>query len=221
MTHIILRSDTLEKLAKIYDTDVPRLRVRNDLGDDDKLVLGRRFLIREKAIDDRLARMAVPKPQKIDDSKLSMARQPYARLGQFANEKKAMRGAREFYAKYYEFMDSDISLRRERDDAQKGKSFYNMDIGPLRSERHGEAYCALFRKDEMPCIVVYRVPGPERARNFDSQAIISVSPYVYFDGDDELDSGRTDVPRLDQIGIFPHRGARAWQCRWHDCQNYQ
>ena len=37
-----------------------------------------------------------------------------------------------------------------------------MDIGPLRSERHGEAYCAIFRKDEMPCIVVYRVPGPER-----------------------------------------------------------
>jgi hypothetical protein len=206
LTHIILRSDTLEKLAKIYDTDVPRLRVRNQLGDGDKLVLGRRFLIREKAIDDRLARMAVPKPQKIDDSKLSMARQPYARLGQFADEKKAMRGAREFYAKYYEFMDSDISLRRERDDAQKGKLFFNMDIGPLRSERHGEAYCALFRKDEMPCIVVYRVPGPERARNFDSQAIISVSPYVYFDGDDELDSGRTDVPRLTKLEYFLTEG---------------
>jgi len=206
LTHIILRSDTLEKLAKIYDTDIPRLRVRNDLRADDKLELGRRFLIREKAIDDRLARMAVPKPKKIDDSKLSLARQPYARLGQFADEKKAMRGAREFYAKYYEYMDSDISLRRERDDAQKGKNFYNMDIGPLRSERHGEAYCALFRKDEMPCIVVYRVPGPERARNFDSQAIISVSPYVYFDGEDELDSGRTDVPRLTKLEYFLTEG---------------
>jgi LysM repeat protein len=206
LTHIILRSDTLEKLAKIYDTDVPRLRVRNDLGADDKLVLGRRFLIREKAIDDRLARTAVPKPKKIDDSQLSMARQPYARLGQFSDKQKAMRGTREFYAKYYEFMDSDISLRRERDDAQKGKTFYNMDIGPLRSERHGEAYCALFRKDEMPCIVVYRVPGSERARNFDSQAIISVSPYVYFDGEDELDSGRTDVPRLTKLEYFLTEG---------------
>ena len=49
LTHIILRSDTLEKLAKIYDTDVPRLRVRNQLNDGDKLVLGRRFLIREKS----------------------------------------------------------------------------------------------------------------------------------------------------------------------------
>ena len=74
LTHIILRSDTLEKLAKIYDTDVPRLRVRNELGEGDELVLGRRFLIREKAIDDRLARMAVPKPQKVDNSKLSMAK---------------------------------------------------------------------------------------------------------------------------------------------------
>ena len=58
----------------------------------------------------------------------------------------------------------------------------------------------------MPCIVVYRVPGPERARNFDSQAIISVSPYVYFDGEDELDSGRTDVPRLTKLEYFLTEG---------------
>ena len=206
LTHISLRSDTLEKLAKIYDTDVPRLRVRNDLGADDKLTVGKRFLIREKAIDDKLARMAVPKPKKVDDSRESMPRQPYARLGQFADKKKAMRGAREFYDKYYEFMDSDISLRRERDDAQKSQMFYNMDIGPLRSVRHGEAYCALFRKDDMPCLVVSRVPGPERVRNFDSQAIISVSPYVYFDGDDPLDSGRTDIGALTKLEYFLTEG---------------
>lgn len=206
LTHIVLRSDTIAKLAKIYDTDVPRLRVRNDLGADDKLVLGRRFLIREKAINDRLARLAVPAPVKIDDNHLTKARLPYARLGQFADERQAMRGAREFFAKYYQFMDSDISLRRESDDKHKGKMFYNMDIGPLRSERHGEAYCALFRKDDLPCLVVNRVPGPERARNFDSHAIISVSPYVYFDGDDELDSGRADVSRLTKLEYFLTEG---------------
>ena len=93
LTHIILRSDTLEKLAKIYDTDVPRLRIRNDLRADDKLELGRRFLIREKAIDDRLASMAVPKPKKIDDSKLSLARQPYglAHFFQYMNRRLALR----------------------------------------------------------------------------------------------------------------------------------
>ena len=48
--------------------------------------------------------------------------------------------------------------------------------------RHGEAIALCSQSG--PCIVVYRVPGPERARNFDSQAIISVGPYVYFDGDD-------------------------------------
>jgi hypothetical protein len=206
LTHIILRSDTLAKLAKIYDTDVPRLRVRNDLGADGKLTLGRRFLIREKAINDTLARMAVSAPILDDTDYLSQARLPYARLGQFADEAQAKRGAREFYAKYYQFMDSDISLRRESDDKQNGKMFYNMDVGPLRSVRHGEAYCALFRQDELPCLVVNRVPGPERARNFDSHAIISVTPYVYFDGDDELDSGRTDVARLTKLEYFLTEG---------------
>ena len=206
LTHIILRGDTLPKLAKAYDTDVPRLRLRNDLNDKDLLTIGKRFLIREKAIDDRLARMAVPEPQEEADEKLDRAREAYARLGQYEDKNAALRGTREFYAKYYEFMDSDISLRRERDEAQQGKLFYNMDIGPLRSPGHGEAFCALFRKDNMPCLVVYRVPGPERSRNFDSQAIISVSPYVYYDGNDELDSGRTDVDKLTKLEYFLTEG---------------
>ena len=50
----------------------------------------------------------------------------------------------------------------------------------------------------MPCLVVERVPGPERVRT-DSQAIISVSPYVYYDGDDKLDSGVTDMARLTKL----------------------
>ena len=206
LTHIILRGDSLAKLAKIYDTDVPRLRLRNDIDDKGTLTIGKRFLIREKAIDDRLARMAVPEPQEVADEKLDRARVPYARLAQFEDKNEAMRGTREFYAKYYEFMDSDISLRRERDEEQQSKLFYNMDIGPLRSPGHGEAFCSLFRKDEMPCLVVYRVPGPERSRNFDSQAIISVSPYVYYDGEDQLDSGRTDVEKLTKLEYFLTEG---------------
>ena len=206
LTHIILRGDTLAKLAKIYDTDVPRLRLRNDLDAKDSLTIGKRFLIRDKAIDDRLARMAVPEPEEVADEKLDRARAAYARLGQFEDKAAALRGTREFYAKYYEFMDSDIALRRERDENQKGRLFYNMDIGPLRSRRHGEAFCSLFRQDEMPCLVVYRVPGPERNRNFDSQAIISVSPYVYYDGEDELDSGRTDVEKLTKLEYFLTEG---------------
>lgn len=206
LTHIVLRGDTLAKLAKIYDTDVPRLRLRNDLDAKGVLTVGKRFLIRDKAIDDRLARMAVPEPQEMADESLDRARVPYARLGQYEDKNEALRGTREFYAKYYEFMDSDISLRRERDDAQKSRLFYNMDIGPLRSPGHGEAFCSLFRQDELPCLVVYRVPGPERVRNFDSQAIISVSPYVYYDGDDQLDSGRTDVEKLTKLEYFLTEG---------------
>lgn len=206
LIHIIVRGDSLAKLAKIYDTDAARLRVRNKLDDKARLIIGKRLLIREKAIDERLARMAQPAPSRIEVDRLERARQPYARLGQYADKSAALRRAREFYDSYYDFMDSDITLRLERDESQKGQRFYNMDIGPLRSKRHGEAYCALFRIDELPCLVVNRVPGPERNRNFDSQAIISVTPYVFYDGEDELDSGRTDVDRLTKLEYFLTEG---------------
>jgi nucleoid-associated protein YgaU len=206
LIHIVRRGDSLSKLAKAYDTDAARLRVRNRLDAKASLIIGQRFLVREKAINTKLARLAVPEPTEEDVMKLSMARQPYARLGQYGNKPAAMRGAREFYRRYFDFMDSDIVLRRERDESQKNKSFYNMDIGPLRSAEHGEAYCALFRKDDMPCLVVERVPGPERVRNFDSQAIISVSPYAYYDEGDALDPGTTDVEKLTKLEYFLTEG---------------
>ena len=193
-------------MAKIYDTDAARLRVRNKLDDKARLVIGKRLLVREKTIDEGLARMAQPAPSRIETERLEQARNHYARLGQYADKSEALRQAREFYARYYDFMDSDITLRLERDESQDGKRFYNMDIGPLRSPRHGEAYCALFRIDDLPCLVVARVPGPERDRNFDSQAIISVTPYVYYDGDDKLDSGRTDVEKLTKLEYFLTEG---------------
>ena len=206
LIHIITKGDSLAKLAKTYDTDAARLRVRNKLDDKARLIIGKRLLVREKTIDEGLARMAQPAPSRIETERLEQARHHYARLGQYANKSEALRQAREFYDLYYEYMDSDITLRLERDESQGGKRFYNMDIGPLRSLRHGEAYCALFRIDDMPCLVVARVPGPERDRNFDSQAIISVTPYVYFDGDDQLDSGRTDVAQLTKLEYFLTEG---------------
>lgn len=206
LTHIVRRGDTLAKLAAAYDTDAARLRVRNNLDAKATLIIGKRFLVREKAIDERLSRMAVPQPPRLDVSSLEKARLPYARLGQYATRARALRGAREFYLKYYEFMDSDILLRMERDPDQKEQVFYNMDIGPLRSPRHGEAFCSLFRKDDLPCLVVARVPGPERVQNFDSQAIISVSPYVFFDGDEQMDTGSTDVERVTKLEYFLTEG---------------
>lgn len=206
LIHIIVRGDSLAKLAKIYDTDPARLRVRNKLDDKARLIIGKRLLVREKTIDDGLARLAKPAPSRIETERLERARFPYARLGQYAEKSEALRAAREFYRRYYDYMDSDITLRLERDETQKGARFYNMDAGPLRSKRHGEAYCALFRIDDLPCLVVNRVPGPERDRNFDSQAIISVSPYVFYDGDDQLDSGRVNVDRLTKLEYFLTEG---------------
>ncbi len=206
LTHIITRGDTLAKLAKVYDTDAARLRVRNNLDASAALVVGRRFLVREKAINERLSNMAVPQPPKLDLSYLEQARLPYARLGQFKTKAEALRSAREFYNKYYELMDSDIVLRLERASHSKNRRFYNMDIGPLRSLRHGEAFCALFRRDNLPCLVVERVPGPERVRNFDSQAVISVSPYVYFDDENEINSAIVDVEKLTKLEYFLTEG---------------
>jgi hypothetical protein len=54
--------------------------------------------------------------------------------------------------------------------------------------------------------VVARVPGPERVQNFDSQAIISVSPYVFFDGDEQMDTGSTDVERVTKLEYFLTEG---------------
>lgn len=208
LTHIVVRGDTLDKLAKIYNTRVDRLRVRNRLDNKDQLVIGRRFLIREKAITADMSAMAVPAPMPVEPgiNRDALARMAYARLGQYDNKDAAMRGAREFFDKYMEFMDSDIVLRIERDAQGSGKRMYNMDIGPMLSPTHGEAYCSLFRRDELPCMVVSRVPGDERPKNFDSQAIISVTPYVFYDGDDQLDSGRTNVDILTKQEYFLSEG---------------
>ncbi len=204
LIHIIVRGDTLAKMAKTYKTKVNRLRVRNDVVDVKNLKIGRRFLIREKTITDKLA--AAPMPVDNADNRDSKARLAYARLGQYETKSAAMRNAREFFDKYMPFMDSDIILRHERDAAGSGRHFYNMDIGPLLSWAHGEAYCALFRRDEMPCQVVQRVPGAERVKNFDSQAIISLSPFAFYDSQDRLDSGRTDIGRLTKQEYFLTEG---------------
>ena len=208
LIHIIVKGDTLSILAKIYKTKTDWLRVRNRIEDERKLVIGRRFVIRERAITDQLASNAVPAPlpQAARYNTQAQARMAYARLAQFNTETEALRGTREFFEKYVRFIDSDIVLRHERDGKGSGKNFYNMDIGPLLSVAHGEAYCAIFRRDELPCKVVQRVPRDERVNNFDSQAIISVSPYVFYDGDEAVDSGRTDIDELAKQEYFLTEG---------------
>lgn len=207
LIHIVQRGDSLSKLAKIYRTGVGSLRVRNGVDSKGTLQIGQRLLIREKTLDADMTRTAVAAPGPDEEDRESRARRYYARLGQYETKTQALRGTREFFEKYFDYMDSDIALRQERDIDNSGRLFYNMDIGPLRSKRHGEAYCALYRRDGMPCLVVARVPGPERTRNFDSQAIISVSPFVFYDDDDEeRDTGRTNVEALTKLEYFLTEG---------------
>ena len=57
------------------------------------------------------------------------------------------------------------------------------------------------------CPVLWSIACRGRSeRNFDSQAIISVSPYVYYDGDDALETGRTDVEKLTKLEYFLTEG---------------
>lgn len=206
LIHIVRRGDTLGELARTYRTSVGGLQVRNGLENKNSLQVGQRLLIREKTLDADMTRAAVAAPRPDAEDRESRARLYYARLAQYETKAQALRGTREFFEKYFDFMDSDIALRQERDADNSGRLFYNMDVGPLRSKRHGEAYCALYRRDEMPCLVVARVPGPERMNNFDSQAIISVSPFVFYDGDKEQDTGRTNVEALTKLEYFLTEG---------------
>lgn len=206
LIHIVQRGDTLAKLAQTYRTGVGGLQVRNGLDDKGTLQVGQRLLIREKTLDADMTRAAVAAPGPDDEDREARARRYYARLAQYKKKPQALRGAREFFEKYFDFMDSDIALRQERDADNSGRLFYNMDVGPLRSKRHAEAYCALYRRDEMPCLVVARVPGPERTENFDSQAIISVSPFVFYEGDQEKDTGRTNLEALTKLEYFLTEG---------------
>lgn len=199
LIHIVRSGETLKRLSKFYRKPVDQLRARNRTTSQGWLLIGQRFLVRDKTITADMAKRAVAAPSTADRMQASQPRKFYARIGQHKTEIEARRAASEIYASLYDYMDSDIIIRREQDPDQGGRKFYNIDIGPMRNKRHAEAYCAIYRQQEMPCLAIQRLPGPERRRNFESQAIVSVTPYVFYNKDGQENRGRADLDALKQI----------------------
>ena len=113
-----------------------------------------------------------------------LVRKSYIRVGKFDDLDEAMQGAQEIYEQYRDFIDSDLNLRVQENINGKNKvEVYFLDIGPLYSERHATGYCKIFKRDGIPCMVVKHLPGSERQNTFESQAIVSVSPTVFYDGE--------------------------------------
>ena len=181
LIHTVRKGESLSKLAKIYDIPARLIRQRNTLHQKNWLVIGQRLYVRDKTINDKIAARIVPAPTEFDMDAERQARKTYVRLTKYSDLDDAMRAARELYADYRLYMDSDLILRLEVD--KEGRAVYFLDIGPMKSNRHAIGYCAIFKRQKLNCQTVKRVPGDERLTTFESQAIIRVSPLVFYNNE--------------------------------------
>lgn len=195
LVHTVRKGETLNELSALYGVPIKMLKALNTLSKKGWLIIGQRLHIRDKTLNRDEAIQAVPAPTELDLNAERMARKHYVRLARYGDLSGALRGAREFYQDNKDYMDSDLILRLEMDGA--GRRAYFMDIGPMRSERHATGYCALFTRQHLACETVRRVPGPERLNTFESQAVVRVSPTVFYDG--EVSSDTVEISKTKDI----------------------
>ena len=183
LIHNICPGDTLSKLSRTYKIPVSELKKRNKIAPNGWLYIGQTLSIRDRTImeDMKVNAVSFDAANKGRNEKLGKARKPYVRIFRFDNLEDALRETREFYADYRHYLDSDMVLRQEVD--KSGGASYHLDIGPMQSQNHAEAYCVLLKSDGLMCDAVKRVPGNERQNTFDSTAIVRVSPIVFYEGD--------------------------------------
>ena len=183
LIHNICPGDTLSKLSRTYKIPISELKKRNKIAPNGWLYIGQTLSIRDLTIMEDMKADAVSfdaaNNSRIET--LGKARKSYVRLFRFDNLEDALRDSREFYADYRHYLDSDMVLRQEVN--KSGGASYHLDIGPMQSQNHAEAYCVLLKSDGLMCDAVKRVPGNERQNTFDSTAIVRVSPIVFYEGD--------------------------------------
>ncbi len=195
LIHTVRKGESLNGLAKLYDMSARVLKQRNTLAKKDYLIIGQKLYIRDKSISQIQARTAIASPTKLDQNAALMARKPYIRLARYLDFTEAMRGTGEFYNEFKELLDSDIILRLEAD--KTGRQKYNLDIGPMFSAQHAKGYCQLFAAKGLACQTVLRIPGQERLNTFESQAIIRVSPTVFYDN--QISSDLIEISKTKDI----------------------
>ena len=167
--------DTLYNLSRVYGISLPELAKKNQISSKDVLYVGQKLLIRKSTITDDM---------KIDEVSFDVANQlkiksenklskSYLRLVHKNKLKDIKRISNEFYGNFQHYIDSDIILRKEKNNI--GVQAYYLDIGPMRSQRHAEAFCKLFESEGIICAVVNRFPTQERQNTFSSTAVLKTS----------------------------------------------
>ena len=167
--------DTLYNLSRVYGISLPELAKQNQISPKDVLYVGQKLLIRKSTITDDM---------KIDEVSFDVANQlkiksenklskSYLRILHKNKLKDIKRISNEFYGNFQHYIDSDIILRKEKNNI--GVQAYYLDIGPMRSQRHAEAFCKLFESEGIICAVVNRFPTQERQNTFSSTAVLKTS----------------------------------------------
>ena len=167
--------DTLYNLSRVYGISLPELAKKNQISSKDVLYVGQKLLIRKSTITDDM---------KIDEVSFDVANQlkiksenkiskSYLRILHKNKLKDIKRISNEFYGNFQHYIDSDIILRKEKNNI--GVQAYYLDIGPMKSQRHAEAFCKLFESEGIICAVVNRFPTQERQNTFSSTAVLKTS----------------------------------------------
>ena len=167
--------DTLYNLSRVYGISLPELAKKNQISSKDVLYVGQKLLIRKSTITDNM---------KIDEVSFDVANQlkiksenkiskSYLRILHKNKLKDIKRISNEFYGNFQHYIDSDIILRKEKNNI--GVQAYYLDIGPMKSQRHAEAFCKLFESEGIICAVVNRFPTQERQNTFSSTAVLKTS----------------------------------------------
>ena len=164
--------DTLYNLSRVYGISLSELAKKNQISSKDVLYVGQKLLIRKSTITDDM---------KIDEVSFDVANQlkiksenkiskSYLRILHKNKLKDIKRISNEFYGNFQHYIDSDIILRKEKNNI--GVQAYYLDIGPMKSQRHAEAFCKLFESEGIICAVVNRFPTQERQNTFSSTAVL-------------------------------------------------
>ena len=167
--------DTLYNLSRVYGISLSELAKKNQISSKDVLYVGEKLLIRKSTITDNM---------KIDEVSFDVANQlkirsenkvskSYVRILHKNKLEDIKRISHEFYGNFQHYIDSDIILRKEKNNI--GVQTYYLDIGPMKSQRHAEAFCKLFESEGIICTVVNRFPTQERQNTFSSTAVLKTS----------------------------------------------
>ena len=167
--------DTLYNLSKVYGISLSELAKKNKISSKDVLYAGQKLLIRNSTITDNMKKnevsFDVANQLKIkSDNELSKS---YLRVLHKNKLEDIKSIANEFYGNFQHYIDSDIILRKEK--TNNGVQNYYLDLGPMKSQRHAEAFCKLFESEGIICAVVNKFPTQERQNTFSSTAVLKTS----------------------------------------------